>query len=164
MGKPGPKDDLGFFPHECGTSGDPKMQVFEEMFGNDGYAFWFKTLEVIYQHLRADDSTGSFILTDAWYGILRKRCRVSRQRFDEMLEVSTKKSPNGVGFFEEIPWKSDRILTSDSIRKRAKKIFQVREEKRKERAGKRADKLADTGTDNGADMGDLSGSLSGGVS
>ena len=139
MAKPGPKDDLDFFPHDCDALKDPRLEVFEETFGNDGYAFWFKALEVIYKHLRADDSTGPFILTDAWYGILRKRCRVSRQKFDEMLEKATEKPPKGVGFFDESCWKSDRILTSDSIRKRAKKIFQAREEKRKTRAGKGPD-------------------------
>src|SRR5574343_133770 len=156
MGKPGQHDDLEFFPHDCDSLKDDKMQVFEEMFGNDGYAFFFKCLEAIYKHLRADDSTGPFILTDAWYGILRKRCRVSSQRFDKMLKVATTKEPEGVGFFDENPWKSCRILTSDSIRKRARKIFQSREEKRKFRAGNRPDKGQDTSQDTGQDKGPTS--------
>lgn len=151
MGKPGQKDELEFFPHDCDAVKDDKLQVFEETFGNDGYAFWFKALELIYKHVRADDSTGPFVLSDAWYEILRKRCHVSRQKFDKMLEVSTTKLPQGVGLFDEIPWKSDRILTSDSIRKRAKKIFQSREEKRKFRAGSGQDKGQDTPQDNGQD-------------
>ncbi len=55
-----PKNTVEYFPHLCKAG--KTMHVLENKFGNDGYAFWFKLLEILaitpghyYDFLEADD-------------------------------------------------------------------------------------------------------------
>lgn len=41
------KAGVDFFPHDVNTTGKKTVFTLESMFGNDGYAFWFKLLETL---------------------------------------------------------------------------------------------------------------------
>ena len=40
-----PKNGVDYFSHDVTAAGSPTMFTVQEMFGNDGYALWFKLLE-----------------------------------------------------------------------------------------------------------------------
>lgn len=41
------KSGVDFFPHDVNATGKKTVYTLESMFGNDGYAFWFKLLETL---------------------------------------------------------------------------------------------------------------------
>ena len=44
------KQTVDYFPHYAGASDGKTMFILQSKFGNDGYAFWFKLLELIAAH------------------------------------------------------------------------------------------------------------------
>ncbi len=41
------KQVVDYFPHDCNSSSKKTIFIVEQRFGNDGYAFWFKLLELL---------------------------------------------------------------------------------------------------------------------
>jgi hypothetical protein len=48
MGRPR-KEGMDYFPHDVDAVFDEKIEALRTMFGNDGYAFYFISLERIYR-------------------------------------------------------------------------------------------------------------------
>lgn len=46
MGRP-IKDTVDYFPHDCNTTNKKTIYILEQKYGNNGYAFWFKLLEML---------------------------------------------------------------------------------------------------------------------
>ena len=42
-----PKETVNYFPHMCNASEGRTLYIMEHKYGNDGYTFWFKLLELL---------------------------------------------------------------------------------------------------------------------
>lgn len=75
------KDKVDYFPHM--VTGGKTIFILEQKFGNDGYAFWFKLLELL------GDTKGHYFCTSNyadWHFLLAKS-RVSEQTATEILDT-----------------------------------------------------------------------------
>lgn len=112
------KTGLDYFPHDTAATTDDKVAAMRLLFGNDGYAFYFMLLEMIYAA-----KTPSLDLTDKTiFKIVRKRIGVDEGLFEEMIFESCK-----IGLFDKAEWEEHKHLTS----KRVKKTFAAIEKDRK---------------------------------
>jgi hypothetical protein len=112
------KTGLDYFPHDTAATTDDKVAAMRLLFGNDGYAFYFMLLEMIYAA-----KTASLDLTDKTiFKIVRKRIGVDEGLFEEMIFESCK-----IGLFDKAEWEERKHLTS----KRVKKTFTAIEKDRK---------------------------------
>jgi len=122
MGRP-LKQGLDFFPHDCDASFDPKIERLRAAYGNDGYAFYFILLEVIYSqpdcHLVCDKTMCE---------ILARRTHLSPRRFRQVLETSLE-----LELFDLAIWKASGNLVSKSILERKEVIIARRQKRREER-------------------------------
>jgi hypothetical protein len=78
------KNNAEWFSHDANASDDIKIKYLESVFGNDGYAFFFKILEEL---ARAENR--ELKLNKITMGIMAKKINVSQDRFQEMLERAT---------------------------------------------------------------------------
>lgn len=129
MARPLKPRTLDSFPHPCGAyyPGSGKLEVMTLLFGNDGYAFYYRTLEAIYSQpgciLTLDEPTRR---------ILRRRLRVGRQKFDEMLRVAL-----DTRLFDPNAFDEGRVLTNNTIQKTAAAAFRKRDAERRRCQGRR---------------------------
>lgn len=116
------KDGMDYFPHDVNATGDKKIEALRILYGNDGYAFYFILLEMIYQepNFELDVSDAETIQ------ILVKKTEVSQEKFNSMLETAIKRE-----CFDRERYENDRILTSNGIKKRASVVVEKRDKMRK---------------------------------
>lgn len=75
------KDKVDYFPHM--VTGGKTIFILEQKFGNDGYAFWFKLLELL------GDTKGHYFCTSnysEWHFLIAKT-RVTEQTATEILDT-----------------------------------------------------------------------------
>lgn len=113
------KEGLDYFPHDTDADSDPKIQAMIYLYGNDGYAFYFRLLQRIYR-----SSSGSIDVSDAeTKQILARNISVTMQKFDKMLATSIKK-----GLFDGELFEKSGQLSSNGIRKRLSVVLGKRAE------------------------------------
>lgn len=115
------QDGLLYFPHDVDASSDQKLEALEALYGNDGYAFYFKLLERIYR-----TSNGELDVSDPeTQKILAKALHLSLKRFGKILDTSLKK-----GCFDNEIYHEKKVLTSNGIKKRREPVISKREKMR----------------------------------
>jgi len=101
MARP-PRHNVDYFPHYI--SDGKKMFVIEAKFGNDGYAAWFKILEIL-----AKTDKHYFDCSDeANLMFLAAKCNVSEERLVEIIDSIVK-----IGELDEEFWNDHKVLWSD---------------------------------------------------
>ncbi|HML74948.1 MAG TPA: DUF4373 domain-containing protein [Anaerohalosphaeraceae bacterium] len=117
------KTALTYFPHDVNASSDDKIEAMRHLFGNDGYAFYFITLERIYASANHELCLADKLMKE----LFAKRIDVDLGRLDKMIDDSCT-----IGLFDRVEWEQSKVLTS----KRIKETFdRVRgERKRKQKA------------------------------
>ena len=75
------KDKVDYFPHM--VTGGKTIFILEQKFGNDGYAFWFKLLELL------GDTKGHYFCTSNYseWQFLIAKARVTEQVATEILDT-----------------------------------------------------------------------------
>lgn len=111
------KEGLDYFPHDVDSSSDDKLETLEAVYGNDGYAAYFKLLERIYRN------GGKIFISDAeTMQKYSKRCNIADfMHFEKMINTMAK-----IGLFNEIIWKDAKALTSNGILKRVQIVTDKR--------------------------------------
>ena len=115
------KQGLEYFPHDVDASSDEKLQSLRALFRNDGYAFYFITLERIYRTPNGELDISS----DDERRILARAIGISLKKLDTILKSCFKKN-----LFSEIKFSKDGVLTSDAINRRCLQIQGERKRKR----------------------------------
>jgi hypothetical protein len=108
---------MDYFPHDTNALGDKKIEALRILYGNDGYAFYFILLEMIYQepNFELDVSDAETIQ------ILAKKVEVTVQKFAEILETAIKRE-----CFDPKMYQERGVLTSNGIQKRASVVVEKR--------------------------------------
>jgi hypothetical protein len=130
------KEGLDYFPHDTDAMNDEKLEIMQLLYGNDGYAFYFKLLERIYRtpDLELDISDTETKL------VLIKKCNVDEQRFDMMLNSAIKHD-----LFDATMMHHHSIISSSGIKKRAEMVLEKRKMMR-QRYIKQGDGVSDAET------------------
>jgi hypothetical protein len=115
------KQGLDYFPHDTDAMNDEKLEIMQALYGNDGYAFYFKMLERVYrtEDLRLDISDAET------RKVLAKKFFVDEERFEKMVYSSIK-----YGLFDEFAYESSGLITSHGILKRAETVLEKRKKMR----------------------------------
>ena len=145
MGRPR-KEGMDYFPHDVDASQDEKIEAMRSVYGNDGYAFYFITLERIY---RSD--TGELDLNnDVIFVSLAKKIMVTQNKLRKMIQTSVE-----IGLFSSENYEKLKILTSDGIKKRLSVINGLRDKWRENKGnsqsflnGKQGGKLLENSGEN----------------
>jgi hypothetical protein len=117
MGRPR-KEGMDYFPHDVDASQDEKIEAMRSMFGNDGYAFYFITLERIYRSEAGElDLNNNVIMVS-----LAKKIMVTQNKLKKMIDTSIE-----VGLFCSENFEKRKILTSAGIKKRLSLIHGLRD-------------------------------------
>lgn len=113
------KSTVDYFPHDTTHGGT--IQILEARWGNDGYAFWFKLLELLGTH------DGHFIdcRKAAEWELLKAKCRISEQSAAEILDCLAM-----LDAIDAELWNAHRIIfcekfvarIADAYKKRADRI------------------------------------------
>jgi len=115
------KQGMDYFPHDTDAASDEKVEALEATFGNDGYAFYFKTLERIY---RTENARLDLSLPGA-LAVLAVKIKVSQERLEEMIDFACEWE-----LFDAKLYKRKHILSSNGIQRRAEIITEAREQRR----------------------------------
>lgn len=111
------KQGLDYFPHDTDAMNDEKLEIMQLLYGNAGYAFYFKLLERIYRtsnlELDISDAETKFVLL--------KKLYLDEKSFEDMLQTSFKHQ-----LFCAQSYLEKGVLTSDAIKKRAKFTLEKR--------------------------------------
>ena len=111
------KEGMDYFPHDANAVNDKKIEALRMLYGNDGYAFYFILLEIIYQ-----EPTFELDVSDAeTRQILARKVAVTDQKFENMLETSIKRE-----CFDSQSYHDRHVLTSNGIKKRANVVSDKR--------------------------------------
>jgi hypothetical protein len=115
------KFGLDYFPHDTDAMNDEKLEIMQLLYGNDGYAFYFKMLERIYRtpELMLDISDAET------KKVMMKKCDVDEMMFDTMLQSCIKH-----GLFDASLFNEFGIISSDGIIKRAEIVISKRQKMR----------------------------------
>lgn len=134
MGRPR-KTGLDYFPHDVMASNDTKIQAMQNLYGNDGYAFYFKILEMIYSGEMPEKPRNNPGITAEKFGlcikdkiirrVVRNKIGLEVGLFDEMAMTACK-----IGLFDEREYKKSQVLTSNGIKARLRHIQKERGRKR----------------------------------
>ena len=116
------KTGLDYFPHDTDALSDEKVQSLKALFRNDGYAFYFITLERIYRTPKGEIDISS----NDEKRILAKSIGISLKKFDTILQNCFKKN-----LFSEKRFSKCGVLTSTAIKRRFLQIQAERQRKRK---------------------------------
>jgi hypothetical protein len=98
------RHNVDYFPHYI--SDGKKMFVIESKFGNDGYATWFKILEILAKtddHWLDLEDEGNLMFVAA-------RCKIDEDRLLEIIEAITK-----LGEFDSDIWKQSKVIWSPKL-------------------------------------------------
>lgn len=126
------KDGMDYFPHDVDASSDEKLEILQSLYGNDGYAFYFKLLERIYR-----TRTFELDISDAeTIQVLARKVAVTVEKFMQMLETALK-----WGAFDREAYEQRRVLTSNGIKKRAAVVLEKRKRMRQKYREERAREL-----------------------
>jgi hypothetical protein len=111
------KSGLDYFPHDTDASSDEKIEGLRALYDNDGYAFFFISLERIYRtpEMFLDISTPEA------EKILAKKVGIRIDRFKNIL-----KSALELGLFDKELFNNSKQLTSNGIRSRANIVLRHR--------------------------------------
>jgi hypothetical protein len=117
MGRPR-KEGMDYFPHDVDALADEKIEAMRTMFGNDGYAFYFISLERIYRSESAelDLSSKIFLLS------LANKVMVKEDVLKAMIDASIE-----FGLFDAESYNERNVLTSNGIKKRFLQINSMRD-------------------------------------
>lgn len=126
MGRP-IKEGLDYFPHDTDAVNDEKIESMRSLFGAEGYAFYFISLERVYRTKMGQLDIGS----KERRAFLTGRIGVTDERFMEMLEASFE-----VGLFDRKAFDSKGLMTSKGIKRRVQQVNGERERKRQWKGGK----------------------------
>ncbi len=112
------KEGMDYFPHDVDASDDEKIEAMRAVHGNDGYAFYFITLERIYR-----TPNGELDLSKPAFkaGLIRK-IGVTAEKFDQMLETAFE-----VKCFCRQTYEERLILTSNGVQRRFSEVQSLRE-------------------------------------
>ena len=111
---------IRYFPHDTGASNDTKLRCLCSVFGNDGYATYFRLLERIY----ADVNAALDLSAQGVWGVVATDCMVSGERLQEIIQAAV-----SMGLFDPQEWEH-RILTSAGIQRRKEYISGRRRDSR----------------------------------
>jgi hypothetical protein len=120
LGRP-TKSGLDFFSHDVNASSDGKIELMIALYGNDGYAFYFRILERIY---RSNDLCLD-VSSDEMNFVLAKRLDVDFEKFNKMLMTAIQHN-----LFCKKEYEERKVLTSESIKRRAEPVFVKRMQNR----------------------------------
>ena len=111
------KEGLDYFSHDTDVAMDDKIETLEAVYGNDGYACYFKMLERIY---RAGDGV---VISDAeTMQKYSRKCNISDvKKFEQIINSMVK-----IGLFDENSWKRKKTLISNGIKKRLQVVVDKR--------------------------------------
>ena len=78
-----PKETVNYFPHMCNASEGRTLYIMEHKYGNDGYTFWFKLLELL-----GSTAGHAFDFSDpqSWQFLVAKT-RAPEEKAEEMLKT-----------------------------------------------------------------------------
>lgn len=111
------KQGMDYFPHNINASDDERMKKLRDLYGNDGYAFYFISLEQIYKTYNAElnfsDSTMCLNLA--------KKIGISLDRFCNILEFAL-----DIGCFDKTRFEIDMVLTNESIKQNFQEMSHLR--------------------------------------
>jgi len=112
------KTGLDYFPHDTDSISDEKVDYMRMLYKNDGYAFYFITLERIYKsnnfELNVSDAETKQILC--------RKVSVTISELEKMILSATK-----IGLFDKEEYEKRGVLTSSGIKKRAEIVVKKRE-------------------------------------
>lgn len=108
------KKHADYFRHDADASNDEKLMYLESIFGLEGYAFYFKMLEIL---AKSDDFEVS--LSPIKKPVLAKKLGINLQKLEEMIKESTRKE---VAAFVII----DEKLFSPGLKKRLQTLIDKR--------------------------------------
>jgi len=115
------KEGLEYFSHDINMSSDPKIMCLEAEHKIIGYGVYNKLLELIYA-----SANGEIELTEEInFVVLSKKCGVSVKLFKNIVDSCVK-----FKLFDETFYKSQKVLTSNGIKKRFNAVNTERERKR----------------------------------
>lgn len=116
------KEGMDYFPHDTDAVNDTKIEALRMLYGNDGYAFYFILLELIYRqpNFELDVSDAETIQ------ILAKKVEVTPEKFNSMLQTAIKRD-----CFDASAYHERCVLTSEGVKKRSKVVVEKREKMRK---------------------------------
>lgn len=115
------KQTVDYFPHQCNHG--QTMFIIEQKYGNDGYAFWFKLLELL------GSSPGHFLdlKREETWEYMKAKSRLDDEKCREILDMLAKLNAIDPELWREenIVW-SDNFVSniSDAYRKRTNEIAQ----------------------------------------
>ena len=116
------KEGMDNYPHDTDAVNDTKIEALRMLYGNDGYAFYFILLELIYKQpdFELDVSDAETIQ------ILAKKVEVTPEKFNNMMQTAIKR-----GCFDPTSYHDRCVLTSEGVKKRSKVVVDKREKMRK---------------------------------
>jgi hypothetical protein len=115
------KEGMDYFPHDTDAVNDTKIEALRMLYGNDGYAFYFILLELIYKQpdFELDVSDAETIQ------ILAKKVEVTPDKFNSMMQTAIKRE-----CFDSAAYHERSVLTSEGVKKRSKVVVDKREKMR----------------------------------
>jgi len=118
------KQGMDYFPHNINASDDERMEKLRDLYGNDGYAFYFILLEQIYNTYNAElnfsDSTMCLNLA--------KKIGINLDRFCNILELAL-----DIGCFDKTRFETDMVLTNESIKQNFQEASHLRAKWKKDK-------------------------------
>lgn len=106
------KDGVDYFPHFCNWG--KTIPILEGRYGNDGYAFWFKLLEIL-----GKSEDHFYDCTDEMdWEFLVQKCRVSGVMASEMLDLLAR-----IGTIDRELWEEDRVIWSGNLVKHLQDVY-----------------------------------------
>ena len=114
------KKGMEYFPHDVTAATDEKLLALQHLYGNDGYAFYFKILEMIFRGF-----SGKYNELDLSDNVLRrvvcKNIGVEMDLFEVLIDSSLK-----VGLFDRDSYEQRQVLTSKRVRSTYKEVQKQR--------------------------------------
>lgn len=128
------KEGMDYFPHDTDAVNDTKIEALRMLYGNDGYAFYFILLELIYKqpNFELDVSDAETLQ------ILAKKVEVSPEKFSNMMQTAIKRE-----CFDPIAYQERSVLTSEGVKKRSKVVTDKRDKMRKKSNNSAGNELLD---------------------
>lgn len=113
------KKGVDYFPHDTDASEKTTLFALEAKYGNDGYAFWFKLLEIL-----GKKETASLDCSDIneWFYLLH-RMRMEEQRVREILDLLA-----DLKAIDPPLWRDHQIVWSDNFVQRLNVVYGKRKE------------------------------------
>lgn len=111
------KDGVDYFPHFTDASGKKTIFILENEFGNDGYAAWFKLLEILGQQ---PDLAYDCTNRSAWI-FLTARFRMEAAEVERLLNLLA-----DIDTIDPELWREHRIIWSQNLADQLAAVYQKR--------------------------------------